>query len=154
MLSNVHKFLHYFAKQKVQPISLTTNHAHNFPNDFLHKVKEMGISISTLSKPSVEKDIDALGHDHHKQKKPKTINQLSAIASEELAWDDTSFLLSLPGPKLGRPPLQFISTSEQRERFMGVFTKNAAPRFGAYRLTKPSADSDIAGIHTRYHKNN
>jgi acyl-CoA dehydrogenase len=80
------------------------------------------------------------------------VNRLSAVAVEELAWGDASFILTLPGPGLGGPPVQFMGTPEQRERFLGLFARDAEPRFGAYGLTEPGAGSDVAAIRTSCRK--
>jgi acyl-CoA dehydrogenase len=59
--------------------------------------------------------------------------------------------MSLPGPGLGGPPVQFTGTPEQRERFFGVFKKEGL-HWGAYGLTEPGAGSDVAGIRTSCRK--
>ena len=64
-----------------------------------------------------------------------------------MAWGDISVLMSLPGPGLGGPPVQFTGTPEQKERFFGVF-KQPGLHWGAYGLTEPGAGSDVAGIRT------
>jgi acyl-CoA dehydrogenase len=151
-LNGVREFLHYFAENEVRPVSLAADRAGGFTDDFLRKVKEMGISMGALSKPSVEEDIGSLGSEGGKRRKPKTVNRLSAIASEELSWGDGAFMLSLPGPGLGGPPVQFMGTPEQRERFLSIFNRDNEPRFGAYGLTEPGAGSDVAGIRTRARK--
>ena len=68
-----------------------------------------------------------------------------------MAWGDISVLLSLPGPGLGGPPVQFTGTPEQKERFFGVF-KQPGLHWGAYGLTEPGAGSDVAGIRTTCRK--
>ena len=83
-----------------------------------------------------------------KDKKGKTSkNRTALIGAEELAWGDISVVLSLPGPGLGGPPVQFTGTPEQSERFFGVF-KQPGLHWGAYGLTEPGAGSDVAGIRT------
>ena len=152
-LTGVRDFLHYFAEHEVRPVSLAADRAHGFTDEFLRKVKETGISMGALSKSQGgEDDPGGLGSDGPKRKKPKTANRLSAIAVEELAWGDASFILTLPGPGLGGPPVQFMGTPEQRERFLGIFSKDAEVRFGAYGLTEPGAGSDVTGIRTRCRK--
>src|SRR5205085_6766303 len=74
-------------------------------------------------------------------------NRLALIGGEEMAWGDASVPLSLPGPGLGGPPVQFTGTAEQKERFFGVF-KQPGLHWGAYGLTEPGAGSDVAGIRT------
>ena len=142
-LQGVRDMLHWFAESEVRPVALAADRAHAFPDDFLRKVKEMGISMGALSKAD----------DEQKHRKgPKTVNRIAAIAGEELGWGDGAFLLSIPGPGLGGPPVQFLGTPEQKERFFGVFTRDAEPRYGAYGLTEPGAGSDVAGIRTTCRK--
>ena len=138
-LQGVRDILHWFSKEEVRPLALAADRAHAFPDDFLRKVKEMGISTGALSHKQDEEK---------RHKGPRTANRVAAIASEELAWGDAAFMLSIPGPGLGGPPVQFLGTPEQKERFFGVFTKDKEPRFGAYGLTEPVAGSDVAGIRT------
>ncbi len=138
-LQGVRDILHWFSKEEVRPLALAADRAHAFPDDFLRKVKEMGISTGALSHKQDEEK---------RHKGPKTANRVAAIASEELAWGDAAFMLCIPGPGLGGPPIQFLGTPEQKERFFGVFTKDKEPRFGAYGLTEPGAGSDVAGIRT------
>jgi len=138
-LQGVRDMLHWFAESEVRPVALAADRAHAFPDAFLRKVKEMGISMGALSR----------AEDEQKQRKgPKTVNRVAAIASEELAWGDGAFMLSVPGPGLGGPPVQFLGTPEQKERFFTVFTKDAEARYGAYGLTEPGAGSDVASIRT------
>lgn len=153
-LEGVRDLLHHFAEHEVRPLTLAADRTHGFPIEFLRKVKEMGISMGALSKSQGDDDLGSLGSDGAttRRKKPKTANRLSAIAVEELAWGDASFILTLPGPGLGGPPVQFMGTPEQRERFFGVFSKDSEARFGAYGLTEPGAGSDVAGIRTRCRK--
>ena len=68
-----------------------------------------------------------------------------------MAWGDVSVLMSLPGPGLGGPPVQFTGTPEQKKRFFGVF-KQPGLHWGAYGLTEPGAGSDVAGIRTSCRK--
>jgi len=146
-LSGVREMLHYFAQTEVRPITLAADRAHQFPVEFLRKVKEMGISSGALSHASHSSD-DEPG----RARKAKHTSRLSAVAMEELSWGDASFPLSLPGPGLGGPPVQFMGTPEQKQRFLGAFTRDAEPRFGAYGLTEPGAGSDVAAIRTSCRK--
>ncbi len=148
-LRGIREMLHFVAEQEVRPLTLQADREHGFPSDFLRKVKEMGISMGALSKaPEIEEE----GGEPGRKKKSKTANRISAIACEELAWGDGSFLLTLPGPGLGGPPVQFMGTPEQKERFLGLFAKDSEPRFGAYGLTEPGAGSDVAAIRTSARK--
>ncbi len=127
-LQGVRDMLHWFAESEVRPLPLAADRAHGFPDAFLRKVKEMGISMGALSRAEQEQ----------KQRRgPKTVNRVAVIAAEELAWGDGAFLLCIPGPGLGGPPVQFLGSPEQKERFFGVFTRDQEPRFGAYGLTEP-----------------
>jgi acyl-CoA dehydrogenase len=142
-LAGVRDMLHWFAESEVRPVALEADRAHAFPDAFLRKVKEMGISMGALSRTE---------HEQAQRKGPKTVNRVAVIASEELAWGDAAFLLSIPGPGLGGPPIQFLGTPEQKHRFFGVFTRDAEPRYGAYGLTEPGAGSDVARIRTTCRK--
>src|SRR5207245_2660166 len=132
-----------FAESEVRPVALQADRAHGFPDAFLRKVKEMGISMGALSRMEEEKP---------RKGGPRKVNRVAVIAAEELAWGDGAFMLSIPGPGLGGPPVQFLGTPEQKERFFGVFTMDAEPRFGAYGLTEPGAGSDVAAIRTTCRK--
>ena len=148
-LQGVREMLHYVAESEVRPLSLRADREHGFPLEFLRKVKEMGISMGALSKaPEHEEE----NPDPARRRKSKTANRISAIACEELAWGDGSFLLTLPGPGLGGPPVQFMGTPEQKERFLGLFARDGEVRFGAYGLTEPGAGSDVAALRTSAHK--
>jgi acyl-CoA dehydrogenase len=138
-LQGVRDMLHWFAQEEVRPIALQADRAHAFPDAFLRKVKEMGISMGALSRAE-----DSQKKSHG----PKTVNRIAVIAGEELAWGDGSFILSIPGPGLGGPPIQFLGTPEQKERFFGALARDAEPRYGAYGLTEPGAGSDVAAIKT------
>ena len=142
-LQGVREMLHYVAESEVRPLSLQADRAHGYPDEFLRKVKAMGISMGALSKaPEVDEG----------KRKVRTANRISAIAVEELAWGDASLILTLPGPGLGGPPVQFMGTPEQKDRFLGLFARDDEPRFGAYGLTEPGAGSDVAAIRTRARK--
>src|SRR5947209_11243594 len=138
-LQGVREMLHWFAETEVRPIALAADRAHGFPDPFLRKVKEMGISMGALSR---------MEEDRPRKGGARRVNRTAVIAAEELAWGDGAFMLSIPGPGLGGPPIQFLGTSEQKERFFSVFSKDKEPRFGAYGLTEPGAGSDVAGIRT------
>jgi acyl-CoA dehydrogenase len=142
-LSGVREMLHWFAESEVRPVALEADRAHGFPDSFLRKVKEMGISMGALSR---------MEDDRPRKGGPRKVNRVAVIAAEELAWGDGAFMLSIPGPGLGGPPVQFLGTPEQKERFFSVFTKDAEPRFGAYGLTEPGAGSDVAAIKTTCRK--
>ena len=147
-LQGVRDMLHFVAESEVRKVSLAADRAHGFEDAFLRKVKEMGISQGALSRG----DEGATDAAPSPKKKVRSLNRIAAIASEELAWGDASFLLSIPGAGLGGPPVQFMGTPEQRERFLGIFTKDNEPRFAAYGLTEPGAGSDVAGIRTSCRK--
>jgi acyl-CoA dehydrogenase len=48
--------------------------------------------------------------------------------------------------------VQYLGTPEQRDRFLGLFTRDSEPRFGAYGMTEPGAGSDVAAIRTSCRK--
>ncbi len=147
----VKDFAHQFAEYVVRPISLQADRDHRIPDDFMLKLAGMRQMMSQGEVPS-EYGGEGEGVGGTKDQRGKTQrNRLSLIGAEELAWGDISVVLSLPGPGLGGPPVQFTGTKEQRERFFGVFQQPGL-HWGAYGLTEPGAGSDVAAITTRCRK--
>jgi acyl-CoA dehydrogenase len=142
---------HHFAKFAIRPISLQADRDHRIPDEFMEKLVAMRGMMSVGEVPS-EYGGEGGGLGEIKDKKGKSSkNRTSLIGGEEVAWGDISVLLSLPGPGLGGPPVQFTGTPEQRARFFGVF-KQPGLHWGAYGLTEPGAGSDVAGIRTSCRK--
>jgi acyl-CoA dehydrogenase len=140
-----------FAKFAIRPISLQADRDHRIPDDFMEKLVAMRGMMSVGEVPA-EYGGEGSGVGEIKDKKGKTSkNRTSLIGAEEVAWGDISVLMSLPGPGLGGPPVQFTGTPEQRARFFGVF-KQPGLHWGAYGLTEPGAGSDVAGIRTSCRK--
>jgi acyl-CoA dehydrogenase len=138
---------HQFAQFAIRPISLQADRDHRIPDEFMEKLVAMRGMMSAGEVPP-EYGGEGGGVGEIKDKKGKTSkNRTALIGAEEVAWGDISVVLSLPGPGLGGPPVQFTGTPEQKERFFGVF-KQPGLHWGAYGLTEPGAGSDVAGIRT------
>jgi acyl-CoA dehydrogenase len=138
--------IHEFAKNIVRPLSLEADAKHRIPDDFLLRFSQMkammngDVPSEYGGEPKADKPEAA--------KKPSQKNRFALVGAEELAWGDASVLLSLPGPGLGGPPVQFTGTPEQKQRFLGIFKNPNELHFGAYGLTEPGAGSDVSGIRT------
>ena len=149
--AQVKEMAHQFAKHVVRPISLQADKDHRIPDEFMLKLANMR-QMMTMGEVPTEYGGEGAGVGESKDKKGKTQkNRFALIGAEEMAWGDISVLMSLPGPGLGGPPVQFTGTAEQKERFFGVFQKPGL-HWGAYGLTEPGAGSDVAGIQTRCRK--
>jgi acyl-CoA dehydrogenase len=147
----VKDFVHQFAEFVVRPMSLQADREHRIPDDFMLKLAGMRQLMTAGEVPS-EYGGEGDGVGGIKDKKGTTQrNRLALIGAEEIAWGDISVVLSLPGPGLGGPPVQFTGTKEQQERFFGVFQEPGL-HWGAYGLTEPGAGSDVAAISTRCRK--
>jgi acyl-CoA dehydrogenase len=70
------------------------------------------------------------------------------IQAEELCWGDAGLYLRMPTPALGGSAVSAAGTPEQREKFMGAFSKSPHPVWGAMAITEPGAGSDSAAIQT------
>ncbi|MEW5851510.1 MAG: acyl-CoA dehydrogenase family protein [Myxococcota bacterium] len=140
--NQVREFLRWLAREKVRPIAEESDRNHGYSDEFLTELMHMGISGGTAL-PGEE----PVGGDADKPKKgPRQSNRISLIAVEEMSWGDGSVILNLPGPGLGGPPVKFMGTPEQQERFLAPFKLKDKPRFGAYGLTEPGAGSDVSAI--------
>ncbi len=139
----IKEFLHWFAKNKMRPISLQADKEGDVPREFLMDVMELGISSGDVFLGEAEAG-EVVRDDLGKSQKAR----ISMIASEELAWGDPALIISFPGPGLGAPPLEMLGTSEQKKRFFGIFKDKKEPRWAAYALTEPGAGSDAATIST------
>jgi acyl-CoA dehydrogenase len=149
--AQIKEFVNQFAKHVVRPISLEADRKHRIPDEFMERLVQMRQMMSMGEVPA-EYGGEGGGVGETKDKKGKTQkNRFALIGGEEMAWGDISVILSLPGPGLGGPPVQFTGTPEQRERFFGVFKKPGL-HWGAYGLTEPGAGSDVAGIRSTCRK--
>src|SRR6185436_17509475 len=110
-------------------LSLEADEKHRIPDDFLLRFSQMKAMMSG-DVPS-EYGGEAKADKGDAAKKPSQRNRFALVGAEELAWGDASVLLSLPGPGLGGPPVQFTGTPEQRARFFGIF-KQPGLHWGAY----------------------
>jgi acyl-CoA dehydrogenase len=136
-----------FAKFAIRPISLQADRDHRMPDDFMEKLVAMRGMMSAGEVPA-EYGGEGGGVGDIKDKKGKSSkNRTALVGAEEVAWGDISVVLSLPGPGLGGPPVQFTGTDDQRKRFFGIF-RQPGLHYGAYGLTEPGAGSDVAGIKT------
>lgn len=138
----IRAYLNYFAQTEIRPRSLEADALGDVQPEFYDAVRRSGISMESIPR-------GPKGDPDSAQPKENTTLRMSVLAAEELSWGDASFLLSLPGPGLGGPPVSFIGTPEQRKRFFAIFKDPERPHFGAYALTEPEAGSDVAGIRTR-----
>jgi acyl-CoA dehydrogenase len=141
---------HEFAKNVVRPLSLEADRIHCFPDDFLLRMSLMQKSLGQTSAASIPEEYGGNSAAAAERKsKQSTLSAL--IGAEEIAWGDASLLLCLPGPGLGGPPVRFMGTPEQKQRFFAVF-KQPGLHWGAYGLTEPGAGSDVSAIKTSCRK--
>lgn len=141
------EFIHEFAKTIVRPIALECDRTHTVPGDVLERVAAMQAGMSMGEVPEAYGgEGEGVGGIPDKKKKRQS-NRFAILAAEAAAWGDAPFILNLPGPGLGGPPVQIAGTPEQKKRFFSVF-KQPGLHYGAYGLTEPCAGSDVAGIQT------
>jgi acyl-CoA dehydrogenase len=149
---NIREMANQFAKFVLRPMSLEADRLHRMPDDFLLRIAAMkimpgeGMDAGGIS-DELEASAGGASATRDPSKKKKSGGRLAMIGAEELAWGDASILLCLPGPGLGGPPVRFMGTPEQKERFFGIF-KQPGLHYGAYGLTEPGAGSDVSGIQT------
>ncbi|MBS4172902.1 acyl-CoA dehydrogenase family protein [Bacillus sp. FJAT-49736] len=138
--NQVKEIVHWFAENEIRPISLEADRLKKVPDQWLTKVNTLGIQLSTAS----------FGEEEEKKtsNKERQGNRLGVIASEELGWGDPAIALTLPGPGLGGPPIQGSGTPDQKQRFLSIFSRDEAPKWGAYAVTEPEAGSDVSGLQT------
>src|SRR6185436_5808616 len=149
MQDTVRQMVHWIAENEIRPIALESDRNHRIPDEFLKKMREMNISSGAISR-KYGGDGDGAGGE--KDKKGVTQkNRVAVIGAEEMAWGDPAVILTMPGPGLGGPPVEFMGTPEQKEKYLGIF-KDPEPKWGAYGLTEPVAGSDVAGIKTTCRK--
>lgn len=149
--AQVKELIGQFAKNVIRPMSLQADREHRIPDDFLARLAMLRSSMSQGEVPA-EYGGEGGGIGETKDKKgKKQQNRFAMIGAEEMAYGDISVLMSLPGPGLGGPPVEFTGTPEQKQRFFGVF-KQPGLHWGAYGLTEPGAGSDVAAIRTTCRK--
>ena len=146
---SLREMIHWFAENEIRPISLQADRDHEVPREFLKKVVDLGIGGGVIPKP-MGGEGDGAGEESD-ARGSKQGNRFAMIGAEETAWGDAGMILTFPGPGLGGPPVRFMGTKEQKERFFGIF-KPGEIHYGAYGLTEPGAGSDVAGIRTSCRK--
>ncbi len=145
--AQMREMFRHLARTEFRLIALKCDAEYKADEKFLAKMNRMNITMRTGADaaPSKRKK------ESSKPKGTPEVNRLSALAAEELSWGDAALLMSLPGPGLGGPPLGFLGTDAQREKYFGIFNRET-PRWGAYGLTEPGAGSDVASIRTTCRK--
>jgi acyl-CoA dehydrogenase len=140
----VRDLLHQFSATMLRPITLEVDRTKKFPDELLLRIGQMRGAMPGGGSEASE---EWTGVERKQRAGPSSSNRVTMIASEALAWGDVSILLNLPGPGLGGPPVRFMGTSEQRQRFFAPF-KTGGLHWGAYGLTEPGAGSDVSAIRT------
>jgi acyl-CoA dehydrogenase len=147
----VQEFAHQVAKGTLRAGSLEWDRAHRIPDDVLQNLSMLRGGFTQGEVPE-EVGGEGAGAGAAKDRRKKSqANRFAVIGAEELAWGDASVLLTLPGPGLGGPPVQYMGTPEQKQRFLGIFAQPGL-HYGAYALTEPGAGSDVSGIRTSCRK--
>jgi acyl-CoA dehydrogenase len=144
--------IHNLGKYVIRPMSLQMDRQHEVPEPFLRNF--MKLASAFKSRDLAESFGEGPAVTPQKGDKPGESNRTAAVGAEELAWADAAMLLCMPGPGLGGPPVRATGTTEQKQRFFGVFKdmENGPLQWGAYGLTEPNAGSDVAGIRSRCRK--
>jgi acyl-CoA dehydrogenase len=137
------EMIHSFAASVVRPMSLEADRLHRIPDDFLQRLGMMSAMMPQAANAAAEMG----GDDAPKKTGPSSSNRMTIIGAEEMSWGDASILLNLPGPGLGGPPVRYMGTPEQKQRFFGML-RAPGLHYGAYGLTEPGAGSDVSGIST------
>jgi acyl-CoA dehydrogenase len=149
--ARLRELIHQFAENAVRPISLQADREHKIPEDFLLRLASLRAGMSGGEIPE-EYGGEGAGAGGAKDARGRTQkNRTGIISAEEMAWGDVGVVLNLPGPGLGGPPLEFMGTPEQKQRFFSVFKKPGL-HYGAYGLTEPGAGSDVSSIRTSCRK--
>ncbi len=144
----IKEFAHQFSAHVIRPISLEADRNHRLSDETLQRLADLQ---KMMSASDVPRDYGGAGEGAQPGRGPSQKNRTTVIGAEEMAWGDASVLLSMPGPGLGGPPVQFTGTEEQKQRFFAVF-KLPGLHYGAYGLTEPGAGSDVSAIRTTCRK--
>jgi len=148
---DIRELLHQFARNVVRPAALAADRSGAFPEDLLLRAAAMRAGMTQGEVP-LEYGGEGAGAGELRDRRGKRQqNRFAVVAAEELAWGDVPFLMNLPGPGLGGPPVRYAGTSEQQRRFFAVFGQPGL-HYGAYGLTEPGAGSDVAAITTTCRK--
>ena len=134
----IREVLHQFARHVVRPVALEADRTGRFPDDLLLRAAAMRAGMTQGEVPEeyggegggVGEGVDRKGR--------KSANRFTVVAAEELAWGDVPFLMNLPGPGLGGPPVRHAGTPDQQRRFFSIF-RQPGLHYGAYGLTEPGA---------------
>jgi acyl-CoA dehydrogenase len=143
---NIRSLIHWFGETQIRPVSLQADRDRRFPDALILQMVKMGLASGGIPR-SLGGEGQGLGEEPDARGR-KTVNRLACMGAEELAWADPAIVLNVPGPGLGAPPVRFLGTAEQQQRFFGIFKDTSRAHYGAYALTEPGAGSDVAGITT------
>jgi acyl-CoA dehydrogenase len=144
-LEQVQQMSHFIAESILRPAALEADRTEKVPEGLYQTLLDMGLGNMQPK---------SLGGEDQGPKDNKGIgygNRISIVGAEELCWGDASILMGMPGPGLGGPPVSFLGTPEQKQRFFGML-KGPGIKWGAYGLTEPGAGSDVASISTTCRK--
>ena len=142
---SVLQMIHWFAENRLRPMSKEADRTGVIPVEFLKETKSFGMSGGVVPKKHGGEG-EGVGEPKSK-KETSSVARNTILAAEEIAWGDAGIVLSLPGPGLGGPPVGLMGTPEQQERFFSVFNQEE-PAWGAFATTEPGAGSDVSAMAT------
>src|SRR5215510_7075103 len=106
---NVRDMLHWFAAERIRPLTFEADRTGRFPDDFHRELMRMGVAQGMGREEALGEERDGRG--------ARQTNRFALIAAEELAWGDPAVVTNIPGPGLGAPPVRASGTPEQQARF-------------------------------------
>lgn len=139
--------VHMFAETYVRPYAIEADRTASTPQQFLDACVKFNLGLGSAPDEGLESPTGATIEKKESAGKESQTNRMGIVLSEEMAWGDPAVILSIPGPGLGGPPVRFMGTDEQKQRFLGMFSKDTI-KYGAYALTEPGAGSDAANLST------